>query len=249
MRLPIRTSRWATWSRRLASLALPLFVFSVGMHRAGMVSSNDFLALLGAVQLLAILAIISAIVGFVRLWYSGDKGWGRAGLGLALGLILLTPFFYASYLYVQFPTVNDVSTADPSAPALLFAHNRDAQAINGEQAATAFPGVSNRIYPMDSEPLFALVEARIQAMGWQVRRKSLPTERHPSGEIHALATTWLGWRDEVAVSVGASPAGSVVAMRSASMVGHTDFGTNGRRIAAFLAGLDEDVAKAQKGEK
>lgn len=249
MRLPIRTSRSATWSRRLASLALPLFVFSVLMHRAGMVSSSDFLALLGAVELLAILAIIAASTGFARLWYSGDKGWGRASLGFALGLVLLTPFFYATYLYPQYPTVNDVSTADPPAPALLFAQHRDLRTIFGEEAAQAFPGATTRVYPMDPGPLFGLIEARIAAMGWQVRRKSEPTDRQPAGEIHALATTWLGWRDEVAVSVGASTAGSVVTMRSASMVGRTDFGTNGRRIAAFLKGLDEDVSKAQKGEK
>lgn len=214
-----------------------------------MIGSSDFLGLLAVIEAMALFAIIAAGIAFVRLWYSGDRGWGRAALGLILGLLLLTPFFYASYLYPQYPTVNDVSTAPEPAPPLVFADNPDAGQLSGEAAAAAFTGASTRTYPMDPGPVFDLVEQRMLAQGWQIRRKTAPTDTNPEGVIHAIATTWLGWRDEVAISVRATNFGTVVNMRSASMAGHADFGKNGRRVAGFLAQLDDEVAKAIKGAK
>lgn len=212
-----------------------------------MIVSYDFLAILAFIELLALFAIVAAVLAFFRLWYSGDKGWGRASVGLVLGLLLLSPLLYASYLYPQYPTVNDVSTSAEPSPPLVFVNNPDSTRLSGEAAATAFVGAATRTYPMDPAPVFDLVEQRMLAQGWQVRRKIAPTDREPVGEIHALATTWFGWRDEIAIRVKASSFGTVVDMRSASLVGHTDFGKNGRRVAQFLGGLDDDVAKVLKG--
>ncbi|MCY1559598.1 hypothetical protein D9M68_966500 [compost metagenome] len=50
-----------------------------------------------------------------------------------------------------------------------------------------------------------------------------------------------GWREEVVIRVTGTDETSVVDMRSASLNALHDFGSNGQRIEAFLAALDDAV--------
>jgi hypothetical protein len=50
-----------------------------------------------------------------------------------------------------------------------------------------------------------------------------------------------GWREEAVLRVTGTATTSVVDMRSASLNALHDFGTNGRRIEAFLTTLDDAV--------
>lgn len=68
---------------------------------------------------------------------------------------------------------------------------------------------------------------------WQV-----VTEDSGAGRIAAHATTpRMKFVDDIEIVVEAVGTGSRVRVRSASRVGRTDFGTNARRIRAFLARL------------
>jgi uncharacterized protein (DUF1499 family) len=78
----------------------------------------------------------------------------------------------------------------------------------------------------------ALSAARAMPL-WQV-----VSEDAGPGRIAALATTpRLKFVDDVEIVIEPAGAGSRVRMRSASRVGRTDFGTNARRIRAFLSRL------------
>ncbi|MCA1789162.1 MAG: DUF1499 domain-containing protein [Thioalkalivibrio sp.] len=53
--------------------------------------------------------------------------------------------------------------------------------------------------------------------------------------LHATATTfWFGFKDDVVVRVPPRGAGSLIDVRSASRVGHSDAGTNVKRIRTYL---------------
>src|SRR5690606_28515339 len=107
VRIKIRTSKWAIWARRLGSLAVPLVVIPVLMHRERLMDSGafQFVALFAAV--IAALAVFAALVALVRLWHSGDQGWSRAISGLMLGTICLAPFAWYGSLALRHPPVTD----------------------------------------------------------------------------------------------------------------------------------------------
>lgn len=238
MRIPVRTSKAATWSRRLAGFALPLVVFSVLAHRLAMVTSSDFFLLLGGVELLAVLAIVLALVAFVRLWRTGHRGWSRAVAGLLVGILLLVPLVYAAVEVARTPFANDVTTGTQGTPPLAIAHNPNANPLYGPKVAIDFPGAVSRFYAQPPGAVMTAAEKLAGDWGWNVRQVEAPATDLGHGEFHAVVMTLLGWRDEVAVAVNGTPTGTELVMRSASFTGHTDLGANGRRIAAFLHALD-----------
>ena len=70
---------------------------------------------------------------------------------------------------------------------------------------------------------------------------------HPDSlRLSFEARTWLfRFVDDVSFVVSADPAGgSRLAARSASRVGKSDLGANGRRLASFLGALDERLTGA-----
>jgi uncharacterized protein (DUF1499 family) len=78
----------------------------------------------------------------------------------------------------------------------------------------------------------ALSAARAMPL-WQVT-----SEDPGAGRIAACATTpRMKFVDDVDITVEPSGSGSRIHVRSASRVGITDFGTNARRIRAYLARL------------
>ncbi len=86
--------------------------------------------------------------------------------------------------------------------------------------------------PPNAAYALALSTARAMPL-WQV-----VSEDPGAGSITALATTpRMKFVDDIHIVVEAAGAGSRVRVRSASRVGKTDFGTNARRIRAYLARL------------
>ena len=77
MRILIRTSKWATWARTLGSLAVPLAVIPVLLHRERFITSDVFLVVALAAALLALLGVLVSLIALGRLWHTGD----RAGAG------------------------------------------------------------------------------------------------------------------------------------------------------------------------
>ncbi len=246
MRILIKTSRWAIWARRFGSFALPLLVLPVVMHRARVLPSDAFVNVLAVTMVMALLAVISAFVAFVRLWQSGDRGWGRAALGGFLGLLILAPAIYGALLFAEYPAVADVTTGPPGEPPLVLSAAAHQPALAAPRTRKEFPKAATRTYAVDAPTVLSLIDTLVEERQWDVRQRREPAGGDPGGII-ALATTWLGWRDEVVVQVQQTLDGTSVDMRSASLYsrGH-DLGANGRRIEEFLTALDAAVSDWQK---
>lgn len=248
MRIPIRTSRLAIWSRRLGSFALPLTLVPIVIHRERIIDSPTFHIVAALAAACAVLAVLLALGAFVRLWFSGDRGWLRALGGGALGGICLLPVAYVGWQALTYPALADVTT-DPARPPAMVA----AQALRPVPAnlragvGSAFPGVATRIYPVAVDEMFALVESFAAERGWEIRQRRAPLGPVGEGQINAVAMTLLGWRDEVAVRVTGLTDGSRVDMRSASLaeLPH-DLGSNGLRIEEFLGALDAALNPANE---
>lgn len=240
MRILIRTSKWAIWARRFGSLALPLAVIPVFLHRERLITSADFAVVEWVALAVGFLGLFLAVGAFVRLWITGDQGWGKAMMGFFLSLLCLAPFGAVAYLMVRYPSTADIST-DPASPpgvvSQLPAHPPgDLAAI-----AASFPNAQNRTYPIAAPQMFAIIAALVEDQGWEMRARREPQTPLASGQVNAVATTLLGWREEVAVRIQGDPQGSIVSVRSTALHPGHDLGENGRRVEDFLAALDRQV--------
>jgi hypothetical protein len=97
------------------------------------------------------------------------------------------------------------------------------------------PRLLGRTYGIPFAAVWCAALAEVAALGWTV------LEAQPvAGEIHAEARTRL-WKftDDVWIRLSLDGDGQTrVDMVSASRVGRGDLGTNARRIARFLRGVD-----------
>ena len=243
MRILIRTSKWAIWARRLGGFALPIAVIPVFMHRAQSMTTETFHLLEASAATIAGLALFIGIGACVRLWFTGDRGWGRAIGGILLALICLAPFGFVGFQMLRYPQVTDVSTDPLDRPELISpVPAKDIDAATQAKVEAAFPNARSRRYQVDAITLFGLVAGLVKDRGWQVLDTNEPEAALGQGQINAVVTTLVGWRSEVAIRVTGDAEGTSVAMRSASLTGlDHDLGANGQRIEDFLVGLDTEV--------
>lgn len=247
MRILIRTSKWAIWSRRFGSLALPLAVIPVFMHREALISSADFSIVESVAVGVALLALVLAFGAFIRLWISGDRGWGKAFLGLFFSLVCLAPFALMVWMTTRYPDVADVSTDFEQPPGLVSEVRaiRPTPELQAEVEA-AFPNARNRTFPIEAAQMFGVVQALVEDRGWDIVAAREPQSALAEGQLNAIAMTFLGWREEVAIRVAGDAQGSVVAMRSVSLNGGHDLGENGRRVEEFMVALDQRVTQLMR---
>lgn len=97
-----------------------------------------------------------------------------------------------------------------------------------------YPDLAPLVLDLPPNAAFAAALSAARAMPlWHVT-----SEDPGAGRIAACATTpRMKFVDDVEITVEPSGAGSRIRVRSASRVGLTDFGTNARRIRAYLARL------------
>lgn len=242
MRILVRTSKWAVWARRFGALALPLAALPVLLHRGHVITSDNFLVIEAIALSLAALAILMAMIAFVRLWFTGDQGWWKASLAFIFGALCLAPAGYFAYEALRQPRTPDVSTDFDAPPAL--ASLTDNRVLTPEQRAAIeaqFPNARSRNYPIAAPEMFDTVADIVDDRGWDVRTSRRPTTQLETGQLNAIVTTLLGFRQEVAIRVAGSADGTTISMRSASLTSFPDFGENGQRIEAFLLDLDNQV--------
>ncbi|MEO6395797.1 MAG: hypothetical protein ABIO40_07790, partial [Devosia sp.] len=224
----MRTSKWAIWARRFGALALPLAVLPILLHRGRMIPSETFETIEAVALGIAAIAFVAGTVAIVRLWFTGDQGWGKAAFGFVFGAACLAPAAYLALEAMRLPATLDVSTDFANPPALVnFVPARFMGAVERARIEAAFPNARSRTYPVAAGDMFGLVEQLFVERGWDIRTKRTPLNALDTGQLNAIATTLLGWQQEVVARVAGSAAGSTVAMRSASLTSFHDFAENG----------------------
>jgi len=243
MRIVVRTSRLAIWSRRLGSFSVVLLLLSIILHFSGQIAPDVFEISIGLASVFAALALLLAVLAFAVLWQTGDKGWGLALSGFIASSFALIPAGTAFALYFSYPSTLDVSTDIGNPPALALAHpDRPEHAVDPEALANRFPNLVSRSYQLPVEVMHNLVEALARNNGWTVLRSRAPTETGMIGTLNARRETLWGWSSEIAIRVAANPMGANVSIRAASLrdMWH-DLGDNGRSLENALLALDDAV--------
>lgn len=242
MRILTRTSRLASWARRFGSFALPLAVIPILLHRNQTINSDTFLAIETLAIIVAAFALLFGLAAYIRLWFTGDMGWGRATSGVIMGGICLTPLIGIAYFSQMYPVTADVATnGGQSLEMVRFEGGQRIEALAQDEVVRVFPNAVAREYPVRVNDLFRLVAAEVTNRGWEVLRREPPLLDLVEGQINALEFTWLGFSDEIAVRVVANGESTQLVMRSGSLFGIHDLGKNGRRIESFMLAMDEAV--------
>lgn len=247
MRILIRTSKWAIWARRLGSFAIPMVVIPLVLHRSRQIESDTFIIIEAVAAAIAVLALISALIAYGRLWVTGDQGWLKASWGLAFALVCLAPFAFLGAMSLRYPRINEVSTnfADPvplSTPRTVPATDP----ALAERIRARFPNATSRAYPLEAPIVFDLVGDLATEQGWDLRTRRAPLDSGDSGAMTAMAMTLFGFVDEVAIRVRGTAQGATVDMRSVPVFDFWDFGSNGQRVEEFLLALDKAVTAAAR---
>jgi len=112
-----------------------------------------------------------------------------------------------------------------------------------QRIEAAYPNARSRNYPIAAPQIFDVVASLVDDREWELRAKRVPATQFDSGQINAVVTTMLGFRQEVAIRISGGIDGTTVAMRSTSLANFPDFGENGKRVEAFLLDLDAQVTQ------
>jgi len=250
-----RRSRSAWWSRRVAVFSAVLFAMAALTHRNGLIDTVSLFWLVGAVGVMAALAMFLATVGLSRIWRDGGGGARDGLVGAAVALLVLTPFGVAGYRFFAYPLLIDVSTDLEDPPNFVLLRGMRTPQMNemgpiGEEAAVvqqeSYPEITGRRYELPAERVVAIVRQLAAMRSWTVLAAPAAERDEPVADdttIEAVAYSGLlAIPYDVVIRIVDEQESTYVDMRSASRYGLHDFGENARRIADFLASLDVEVS-------
>ena len=236
-------------ARNLAVFALLATGIALLVVRDPRADVNAALVALGAGLAVALLAILAAAFAFVRVWIDGARGLGAALGGLLLAVLVLAYPAYAGLRGIRVPAVADISTDPDSPPA--FSRARLAFAARDgryppepgkparEAQRRAYPQIAPLTLDIDADQAFELARQAAVKRRWQIVEAIRPGGRMGQGRIDAISRgLLLNLPADVTVRVRPRADGARIDVRSASRLGHRDFGSNADRIRAYL----DDVA-------
>lgn len=185
---------------------------------------------------ISLIALVLALAGRRR-------GWAALAV---LGIVVGAGSAYLPWKFAQMghalPSMNDITTDTANPPAFeAVMPLREAAHAQPVTYGADFPAVQKQAFPdivpahLDKHPdqAFAVALEAARKLGWTI--VAADAER---GRIEATDRTfWYGFTDDIVVRVSADGDGSRVDIRSKSRVGRGDFGTNARRVRAYLAAL------------
>ena len=191
---------------------------------------------------LALVAAGVSLIATVFAWrLEARRPLALALAGLVIALAVATPPIMLWQQAQQLPHLHDISTDTDQPPAFVavLPLRRNARNPVEYDAATAaeqkrgYPDIVPVVLKMPPALAFARAEQAARAMGWDMVAAAPQDLR-----IEATDTTLLfGFKDDVVIRISPHANGSRVDMRSLSRLGGSDFGTNAKRIRAFMQRL------------
>lgn len=240
------------YSARPLLVALLLLTVSCGVaamlsgygHRLGWWEYRTGFTILRWSVWIATGAGILALIGFLAAAaYQQPRLMAMGLVSAALAGAIVLPAWQHQRNGTLVPRINDITTDtdDPPAFVAVIPLRKDApnpvtyggEAVAREQQA-AYADIKPLRLKLPPGPAFerALVAAR--DMGWTI------VAAEPGvGRIEATdQTRWFGFKDDVVIRVTEADGGSRVDVRSKSRIGRNDFGTNAKRVRAYIRKLE-----------
>jgi uncharacterized protein (DUF1499 family) len=246
-----RGPRWA-WTRAITGLgaavtlaaAATLMLAPLG-YRAGIWSLSIALNFLPRVvaYYAGIAGATISLVALVVTVAAKRSGWATLAV---IGFVVGAGTAYVPWKFVQMgrelPPVNDITTDTANPPPFeAVMPLREAAHAQPVVYSPSFPVLQKQAFPDIVAPhldrpvdqAFSLALEAVRKMG-----RTIVAADGERGRIEATDRSfWYGFTDDIVVRVSADGSGSRVDVRSKSRIGRGDFGTNARRVRAFLAAI------------
>jgi hypothetical protein len=251
----IRVSKLAVWSRRVAIFALPVVAIAVVLHRLGAIEYTVAYVLLVAGFAVALAALVLAVAALAIIWNEGLRGLGAALVAFLIGVAILAVPLFEAGRSINLPAISDISTdvTDPprfNAIASSRPRSANSPAYPGPEAAAlqraAYPGVKFAEFDAEPDEMFNVVVGLAEQFGWRILDSVSPRGGERDGYVEAVAqTAVMGFREDVSIRIRKIGNSVRIDMRSASRYGMLDFGSNARRIQAFMAQIGDARRRAR----
>lgn len=253
----LRRSTIAVTSRRLAALAVPVFVIAVVGHRFVGMTTDHAVALAVGSFVLASLALLLGLLAGVFVWHDGRYGARHAVVGCLYALVVLAPAAWIGWESERYPRIVDVGTDAVDPPLFRTIAFRRVGLANSptppnleerRRIRALTPDLVTRRFTVGTDLLFAVTKKLVEAEGWPVAEMSPPQGDGDQGRIEAEAKSFVfGFRDDVVIRILPEPNGARIDLRGSARWGTHDLGRNARRIRAFLDELDKAVVATYGG--
>ena len=167
----------AEWCQKLAFFSVPYFIIIIVGHRTGALETLSTFWLIGIGLLVLAACLVFGIRGLFDLWSKGQVGGLNSARGIALALLMLTPFIYHGFLAFALPPLYDISTDLEAPPEFENALRERTEEMNeisdpGQSETRlqlqAYPRVVARRYPLGAGRIFREVAALINDRDWQI---------------------------------------------------------------------------------
>ena len=249
---PDPLSMRAIWARRLAWFAATVLAMGVLALRYQVLPFQQGMVVIGAGVAVALLALAFAAAALRQIWMIGARGLSPALIGFFLSLILLVGPAALAVQGARTPPLHDISTdlTDPPAfsrsrAALTLRRGVILQSSEASERAlqrTHYPDIQPVTLDMPPDEALPIVDATIEALGWQVVERLPPSSRGAPGRIDAVQTSMiLRLPDDISVRLTPLINSTRVDIRSVSRYRNRDFGSNARRVRDFLAELQSQA--------
>jgi uncharacterized protein (DUF1499 family) len=189
----------------------------------------------------AALALVALLLLLARPVVPGARR--SAALAMLVNLIVAAPPLYMYWQVQHLPKIHDITTSPSNPPAFeaVLPLRKGARNAVDYPASTAaeqlkgYPDLAPLTLPVAPPVAFERAVLAARAMGWDIVATAPEKLR-----LEATDTTLLfGFKDDVVVRITPQGNGSVVDVRSLSRVGGSDFGTNAKRVRAYLKRLSD----------
>ncbi|MDQ0319480.1 hypothetical protein QO002_001618 [Pararhizobium capsulatum DSM 1112] len=145
----------ALWARRIARFSCGLFLVAALAHRFGPLTTPHLIAIVVLIAALALVSVLLAVVGFVRLWQMAAVGGVASFAALVYAALPLTVVGFGTYVYFSKPAIYDISTDTVTPPEWIEKPRADQGWLRRPATVTpqdreaqieAYPGLTGRRY-------------------------------------------------------------------------------------------------------
>lgn len=168
------TSHAARWARRIARFACGLFVAALLAHRFGPLITPHFVALAILSAGLAVVAVLLAVIGFIRLWQVAAVAGVASFVALVYAALPVGVAAFALTEYLSKPAIYDISTDTVTPPPWITPPDAQQGWLKRVPSVTpqdreaqlvAYPGLTGRRYDGALDRVFQGVKTVTEKTG------------------------------------------------------------------------------------
>ncbi len=247
----VKQSYLALWSKRFSLFACFVAGFGIYLSRKGTLPQSQAIAVMGIAFFISLIAIICAVAGFFNIWKTGADGLKLACIGFLISILLLAyPAYLAATAYTL-PFLNDITSDFNNPPQFedKIIYNQDFAILQRK----AYPDIQPIILELNLQESQALVLKALKSMNLHIKQDTkLNFELNIANKSDELTIATRAYSPimklpetiviRLKLERGKIQPETRIDMRSKSVFGHHDFGSNAQHLQKIIQNI-ADISK------